>query len=196
MAGKKPRHGWLYMINPKQVVLRCDLGHEHSYDISGPDDLDCSHSSCTSKINSSSVMRGKHPYIVWSVYTYGKFHLCHAIPLTSRETFQGLPTSYPIKAHPNNGLTCNSLALVHQLTAIDVECFKDVNGNWSERLGVINTGEKKDLEERLRYALNLPNCLSEDWFTKNSSPELLEKVYMGIEPIQREEALSRLVDKL
>lgn len=43
------------------------------------------------------------------------------IPLTSKDTFRGLPTAYPIKANPSNGLADNSLALVHQLTTIDPE---------------------------------------------------------------------------
>ena len=66
MAGQKPRLGWIYMIDPRRVILRCSLGHEHIYDISGPEELNCSYSSCTQKINSSRVMRGTHPHIVWS----------------------------------------------------------------------------------------------------------------------------------
>lgn len=184
------------MLDPKQVILTCSSGHTHVYDISGPEELNCSHSSCTSKLNSSRVMRGVHPYIVWSDYTYGKLSLYHAIPLTSKDTFRGLPVSYPIKANPRNGLTCTSLALIHQLTTVDVGCFKDANGSWMKRLGVISADEKKGLEDRLRLALNLPNCPDEDWFVQNTSPELLEKVFMGIEPVHREEALSRLIDKL
>lgn len=184
------------MVDPGRVVLKCKSGHEQIYDISGPRELDCSHSSCTLKINSSRVMRGYHPYIVWSDYSYGKFHLYHAIPLTSKDTFRGLPTAYPIKMNLRNGLTCNSLALVHQLTTIDVESFKDSNGDWMHRLGVINLDEKRDLEDRLRLALNLSNCPSEDWFAQNASPELLERVFVQIDPSQREEAILRLTDLL
>lgn len=184
------------MINPSRVVLKCGLGHKNVYDISGAKELNCSDSSCNSKINASQVMRGIHPYIVWSDFTYGKFHLYHVIPLTSQETFKGLPTSYPIKANSRNGLTRNSLALVHQLTVIDPECFKDNNGNWMTRRGIINVDEKKDLEERVKLALNLPNHPSEDWFTRNASPELLEKILMLIPPSQQQEALLRLIDKL
>lgn len=123
-------------------------------------------------------MRGTHPYIVWSEYTYGKFHLYHAIPLTSKETFTGLPTTYPIKPSPSNGLTCKSFALVHQLVPLDPECFKDANGNWMQRLGGISTGERKAVEQRVRFALNLSSDPSEDWFVQNASPELLEKVFL------------------
>ena len=184
------------MVNPGRVVLKCKLGHEHIYDISGPQELNCSHSSCILKINSSRVMRGEHPYIIWSDYSYGKFHLYHAIPLTSKDTFRGLPTAYPIKKNSRNGLTCNSLALVHQLTTIDVESFKKSNGDWMHRFGVINSDEKRDLEDRLRLALKLPNDPSEDWFARNASPELLEKVFMHIDPSQREETILRLTDLL
>lgn len=196
MAGQKPRPGWIYMIDPKRVVLKRSLGHEQIYDISGPEELNCSHSQCTQKINSSRVMRGTHLHIVWSEYNHGKFHLYHAIPLTSKETFRGLPTAYPIKANSRNGLACNSLALVHQLTPIDLECFKETSGDWMKRIGLINADEKKDIEERLRLALSLPSDPNEDWFIRNASPELLEKVFMQIEPSQREGVISRLIDKL
>ncbi len=183
------------MINPKRVILKCRLGHEHVYDISGPEELDCCHSSCDLKINSSKVMRGSHPYIVWSEYTYvNNFCLYHAIPLTSQETFKGLPTTYPIKPNLENGLACKSYAMVHQLTPIDPECFKDRKGNWMKRLGIISANEKNDIRERLSFALNLPNYPSEDWFSQNASPELLEKVFIGLPSSQREEGLSRLLD--
>lgn len=65
-----------------------------------------------------------------------------------------------------------------------------------KRLGVISTAERKDIEERVRFALNLPSDPNEDWFTRNASPELLEKVFMQIELNQREGAISRLIDKL
>ncbi len=65
------------MINPGRVVLRCRLGHEHIYDISGSEEFNCSTPLCTLKINSSRVMRGLHPHILWSEYSYGKFHLYH-----------------------------------------------------------------------------------------------------------------------
>lgn len=194
MAGRKPCQGWIYQVNPMRVILRCKAGHEHLYNISGPEELNCFNSSCTLKINSSRVMRGTHPYIIWSDYSYGKFHLYHAIPLTSKDTFRGLPTAYPIKVNPRNGLTCNSLALIHQLIPIDPECFKEANGRWMERIGVINTDEKKDIDERLRVALNLSSNLNEDWFTENASPELLEKVFLKLDPSQRENAISRLID--
>lgn len=196
MVEQKPRSSWIYMIDPKRVFLMCKFGHQDIYNISGPEELNCSHPSCNQKMNSSKVMRGNHPYIVWSELTYGKLHLYHAIPLTSKDTFRGLPTSYPIKVNPRNGLACSSLALVHQLTVIDANCFQDNNGNWIKRLGIINADEKKDLEERLRLALNLSESPSEDWFTQNASPDLLERVFMQLDPRQREEAISQLIDKL
>jgi hypothetical protein len=79
---------------------------------------------------------------------------------------------------------------------IDPECFKDDNGNWMVRLGVINSDEKKDLEDRLKLALSLSNEPNEDWFTQNASPELLKKVFMLIDPSQRDEAILQLIDNI
>ena len=33
MAGKRPKQGWIYMINPYRVSLRCGNGHQHFYDL-------------------------------------------------------------------------------------------------------------------------------------------------------------------
>lgn len=196
MTEQKPRPGWIYMINPKRVVLRCRRGHEHVYDISGPEELNCSEESCVLKINSSRVIRGLHPHIVWSEFIVDKLHFYLVIPLTSKDTFRGLPTSYPIKANLQNGLNHTSITLVHQLTTVDAECFKEPNGTWMKRLGVISADEKKDIEARLMLALNLPNSPSEDWFTQNASTELLEKIFMLMDTSQREGAISRLLNKL
>ncbi len=65
-----------------------------------------------------------------------------------------------------------------------------------KRLGTINTGERKDIEDRLKLALELPNHPSEDWFIQNASPELIEKIFILIDPSQRESVISRLLDQL
>lgn len=196
MPGRKPRVNWIYMIDPKIVVLRCRNGHNNAYDISGALELNCSHPSCNRKINSSSVMRGQHPHIIWSEYSYGKFHTYHVIPLTSKDTFRGLPTAYPIRKNAKNSLSKNSLALVHQLTMVDSECFKYGNGHWMQRMGAISQNERVEIEFRLKYALNLSENPSDDWFSQNASPELLEKVFSGLDKKQQEDALSGLLDSL
>lgn len=81
MPGRKPRVNWIYMIDPKIVVLRCRNGHNNAYDISGALELNCSHPSCNRKINSSSVMRGQHPHIIYLVRI-----LLRQIPYLSRHT--------------------------------------------------------------------------------------------------------------
>jgi len=196
MPSQKPRQNWIYMIDPKLVALRCKNGHRHVYDISTLPELSCFESNCNLKINSSKVMRGKHPHIIWSEYSYGKFHAYHVIPLTSKETFKGLPTVYPINKNAQNALDKNSLALVHQLTMIDSECLKDANGDWIQRIGVLSKNDREAIELRLKFALNLPETQNDTWFTENASPELLKKVFLELNEKQQKDSIEDLLDYL
>ena len=139
-------------------------------------------------------MRGKHPHIIWSEYSYGKFHTYHVIPLTSKDTFRGLPSVHPIKKNGRNGLDKNSLALVHQLTMIDSECLKYGNGQWMQRMGVISADDRKAIELRLKFSLQLSETPSDDWFTENASPELLKQIFSNLNKEQQENIVTDLLD--
>ena len=139
-------------------------------------------------------MRGKHPHIIWSEYSYGKFHTYHVIPLTSKDTFRGLPSVYPIKKNGRNGLDKNSLALVHQLTMIDSECLRYGNGQWMQRMGVISADDRKAIELRLKFSLQLSETPSDDWFTENASPELLKQIFSNLNKEQQENIVTDLLD--
>lgn len=56
----------------------------------------------------------------------------------------GLPTTYPIKPTTQNGLHKHSYALIHQIITIDVNCLKEKDGKWKERIGQLT---KKDKEK-------------------------------------------------
>jgi len=197
VAGKKPRQGWIYFINPYRVSIRCKLGHNHIYDLSEPGEIECKTSSCTQVINSSRVFRGEHPYIIWTSDQFQDdveyIQTFTVIPLTSQETCKGLPTVYPINSTSKNGLSVNSFALVHQICTVDANCFKDLKGNWSDRVGQLDKGDKEAIEERLKYFLNLRENPSEDWFAKNASIELLQKVF---DYLPDEETKNIALDKL
>lgn len=123
MAGQKPRQGWIYVINPAQVCLRCKAGHIHSYELPQSGDLQCKTNSCNFTLNSSRVFRGRHPYLIWTSNPFqdesGYLATFTVIPLTSQDTFKGLPTTYPINSTARSGLDRNSLALVHQISTVD-----------------------------------------------------------------------------
>ncbi|MDZ7957880.1 MAG: type II toxin-antitoxin system PemK/MazF family toxin [Aulosira sp. DedQUE10] len=202
MAGHKPRQGWIYFINPYRVSLRCKLGHIHIYNLDESGEISCKTTSCTQIINSSRVLRGEHPYIIW---TSDKFHddlnyiaTFTVIPLTSstRERDKGLPTAYPINATIRNGLDKQSFALVHQICTVDANCFKEPKGDWSNRVGQIDKPDKEAIEERLKYFLNIPENPSDDWFVKNASPELLKKVFDNLPEDSKQWALEKLIDNL
>jgi hypothetical protein len=58
LAGQRPIEGWIYMINPYQVSLRCKMGHIHFYDLIEPGEVECQTASCSLAIDSSHVFRG------------------------------------------------------------------------------------------------------------------------------------------
>jgi mRNA interferase MazF len=202
VPGNKPRHGWIYFINPYRVSLRCKLGHDHIYHLDEPGEIYCQTTSCNQIINSSRVFRGKHPYIIW---TSDKFpddfnyiETFTVIPLTSsaRERDKGLPTAYPINATIRNGLDKQSFALVHQICTVDANCFKDEKGDWLNRVGQIDKPDKDAVEERLKYFLNIQESPSDDWFMKNASPELLKKVFDNLPENSQKSVLEEMIDNL
>ncbi|WP_265234207.1 type II toxin-antitoxin system PemK/MazF family toxin [Lyngbya sp. CCAP 1446/10] len=181
MAGKTPRQGWIYLVNPQKVSLRCLHNHNHIYDLSEPGEIECKTVHCTMIINSSRFLRGEHHYLFWEIDQFQDDAEClqtfTVIPLTFQETCKGLPTAYPINSTSKNGLDKNSLALVHQICSIDANSFKDSQGNWFERVGQVDKGDKESIEERLRYFLNFGDNSSDDWLMNNVSVEVLEKVF-------------------
>ncbi len=200
MAGKRPKLGWIYMINPHLVSLRCQKGHQHIYNLNAPGEVICKTDFCDLTINSSRVLRGFHPYIVWENNEFKEntnyLQTFTVIPLTSQDTFAGLPTTYPITTNQKNGLSNKSYALVNQICTVDGNCFKDNLGNWLERLGQLDKYDQEEIKKRLRYYLNLNNEPDDDWFKKNASPELLKKVFEQIPDKNKEEALNNLLDNL
>ncbi|AFY69653.1 hypothetical protein Pse7367_1361 [Thalassoporum mexicanum PCC 7367] len=193
----QPRKGWIYKIDPKQLVLECSKGHFYKYDISGSSTVSCAEPNCSEKINPSRIERGLHPYIFWSVSNIDIFPIAYAIPLTSKDTFAPLPSTYPIRANQNTGLSCLSYALVNQFVTIDIECFKDTNNHWIKRLGGISKDLINVLEERLKRCLDIANNSVNDWFIEDSDPELISKLIISkFNQSQRTQIIEGLIDSL
>jgi mRNA interferase MazF len=147
-------------------------------------------------INSSRVIRGTHPYIIWMsdevmVHSLQTFVV---IPLTSKDTYIGLPTTYPIRMDSKNGLEKKSYALVHQITTIDANCLKDANGKWLGKRGVLGTDDRKEIRNRLRYSLSLSTDLSEDWFAANASQELIQNLFERLPADEQDDLLDKLIN--
>lgn len=198
MAGQKPRQGWIYWINPYRVSLRCKLGHVHIYNLDEPGEVECQ--TCNSYINSSRVFRGTHPYIIWTSDQFqdesGYIATFSVIPLTSQTTFNGLPTTYPINSTVRNGLEKNSYVLVHQISTVDANCFKDSSENWLNRIGQLDKADKEAIEERLKYFLNIQDNPSEDWFAQNASPEIVKKVFDYLSEEDKSSVIEELINNL
>lgn len=199
MAGQRPRLGWIYKINPYRVSLRCRNGHQYLYELEEPGELVCKRSGCSLKINSSRVIRGYHPYIVWENDQFQDearyIQTFTAIPLTSKKTYAGLSTAYPITKTVSNGLEKTSYALVHQICVVDGNCFKGSDGRWLDRIGQISKNDKQEIKETLVYYLDIRQEPTEDWFKDNASPALLKKVFDLIPDSDKERALDNLLDE-
>ena len=198
MAGQRPRQGWVYMINPHRVSLRCHAGHQHLYDLDAPGEISCRTASCGLKINSSRVFRGTHPHIIWTSDEFqdaaNYLQTFTAIPLTSQTTWAGLPTTYPITNTAKNGLTDKSYALVHQICTIDGHCFKDASGNWLSRSGQLDRSDKDEIEKRLKYFLGFETQPDEDWFKQNAKPELVQKIFGYLPDAEKSTVLENLLN--
>jgi mRNA interferase MazF len=198
VAGKRPRQGWIYMINPYRVSLRCKMGHIHFYDLIEPGEVECQTASCSLSINSSHVFRGTHPHIIFTSdefeadtnYSVKTFQV---IPLTSKTTFAGLPTTYPIVSNSKNGLTTKSYALVHQLYPINSDCFKKADGSWMERMEQLDSRDRREIEQRLKFSLELSSPTTDD-FLRNMTPELFKKAYGHLADDLKMKALEDLID--
>ena len=201
MAGQRPRHGWIYMIIPSRVSLSCHNGHQYFYDLPEPSEVICQHFGCNQRINSNRVFRGEHPYVIWSSDEFqdatNHIRTFTVIPLTSQTTFTGLPTTYPITKTVTNSLTANtSYALVHQICTVDGNCFKDNRGNWLIRMGQLSASDKEEINQTLAYYLAFDPNPSDDWFRKNASPKLVQKVYSYLSNTEKEKILETLLDDL
>jgi len=198
MAGQRPRKGWIYMINPYRVSLRCSNGHQHIYNLDAPSEIECQTVSCDLMINSSRVFRGTHPHIIWSSDKFrddsGFVQTFTAIPLSSQTTFRGLPTTYPIMNTVKNGLEKRSYALVHQICTVEGNCFKTSDGSWLERVGQLETNDRLKIDERLKYFLGFDNQPNEDWLKKNASPDLVQKMYSFLPNVDKKIVLEKLLD--
>lgn len=200
MAGQRPRQGWVYMINPYRVSLRCRSGHVHIYDLDAPGEIECKTLFCTLTINSSRVFRETHPHVIWTSDEFqdesGYIQTFTAIPLTSQTTFAGLPTTYPITNTAKNGLAKKSYALVHQICTVDGNCFKDASGNWLNRQGQLEQKDRSEITKRLKFFLGFDNAPDEDWFKQNASPELVQKIYGYLSDAEKSALLESLLDDL
>jgi mRNA interferase MazF len=201
MAGQRPRKGWIYMIDPYRVSLRCSNGHQHIYDLVEPGEVQCQTASCSLTINSSRVFRGAHPHVIWTSEEFQQdtnnyVQTFTAIPLTSKATFAGLPTTYPIGDTTKNGLTIKSYALIHQICTVDGNCFKDEQGNWLNRLGQLDAKGLEEITRRLKYYLGINNQPNEDWFRDNATPEIVQKIYGYLSDAEKTVLLERLLDDL
>lgn len=195
MAEQRPRQGWVYSIDPFRVSLRCGRGHSHIYNLDSPGDINCKTKTCGLSLNSSRVFRGKHPHIIWTSDQFqadsGYIQTFTAIPLTSKTTFAGLPTTYPITNTTGNGLTCKSYALVHQICTVDGNCFKGGSSSWLKREGQLSKSDKLKIDERLKYFLGFDSAPNADWFKRNATPELAEKIYGCLSEADKNELLEK-----
>jgi mRNA interferase MazF len=200
VAGKSPRQGWVYMINPYRASLHCSKGHQHIYKIDAPGELECQTVNCSLMINSSRVFRGTHPHIIWTSDRFqdesGYIQTFTVIPLTSQTTFVGLPTTYPVTDTIKNGLSKKSYALVHQICTVDGNCFKNLDGNWLDRDGQLDANDKTEIKQRLKYFLGFDSDPGEDWFKKNATPKLIHNIYSYLTDSERSQLLEDLLETM
>jgi mRNA interferase MazF len=200
MADRKPpqpTRGSIYMVDPNLLVLSCKAGHRHSYDILGGTTTGCAEPSCAERVQTTKIMAGTHPHLIWRSLEYGNnFHLYYAIPLTSQTTFNGLPTAIPIRRDSGNGLDKDSFALIHQVTPVNSECFRDSQGQWIERMGRLGKKSMDRLEEQLKKFWLISMSMDEDWFRQNASLAMCQTIFGNLSPADQEAFIQWGLDKI
>jgi mRNA interferase MazF len=188
------------MINPHRISLRCNNGHQHIYNLDEPGEINCQTASCSLTINSSRVFRGTHPHIIWTSNKFqdvsGYIQTFTVIPLTSKTTFSGLPTTYPITNTTRNGLGSRSYVLVHQICTVDGNCFKNKFGDWLNRNGQLDKNDKDEIQKRLKYFLGFDNEPDEDWFKKNATSDLVQRVFDYLPDSEKSALIESLLDDI
>jgi len=204
MAAKRmtPRQGWVYMIDASTVLATCRGGHFQFAHLD-VGEADCVRADCTQKVNLSHVQRGPRPYVVWShsdlLDGQKMYNTITAIPLTSKSTYNGLPTTYPINKSTKNGLTERSHAIITQITAIDHRAFKEQENSkdvWRHRVGQLDKDDKEAIAARIAYLFGVDETPSPDWFKQHASIDLIEQVFDNLPADQRSVAIERLIEKL
>lgn len=202
MAGKTPKQGWIYLINPHRVFLRCLLGHIHLYDLEKTDNISCKTANCKQIINYSKEFRREQAYIIWES---GKFKnglnyidTFTLIPLIFdiQERDRGLPIVYPINPTNRNELEKQSYAFVHNIFTVDANCLKDDKNDWLNRIGQLDKSDKQAIEERLKYFLDIQQNPSDDWFIKNTYLEILREVFDNLAVDNQYSALVDFIDDI
>ena len=202
MAGKTPKQGWIYLINPYRVFLRCLLGHIHIYSLDKTDNLCCKTAVCKQIIKYSKQFRGEQAYIIWTSEKFKNglnyIDTFTLIPLIFdiRERDKGLPMIYPINPTNRNGLEKQFFALTHQIFTADANCFKDVKGDWLNRIGQLDKSDKQAIEERLKYFLDIQENPSGDWLIKNTPLEILREVFDNLSVDNQYSALVDFIDDI
>jgi mRNA-degrading endonuclease toxin of MazEF toxin-antitoxin module len=134
-------------------------------------------------------LRGSHPHLVWTSEQFqndsDNIQTFAIIPLSSKETYKGLPTVYPINPTQRNDLEAQSYALVHQIYTVDSNCLKDSDHHWLKRIGQLDKSDKEAIEKRLHYFLVIQDNPDSDWFCQNVSPELAKQVFYQLAADER-----------
>lgn len=194
---RRPQQGWIYTIDPHQIVIECKAKHRNMHDLVGVLPTTCP--DCGQEINPCRVFRYRHPHIVWSsdelTQSLKSIETFVVIPMTSQERYTGLPSVYPITPSVKNGLKKKSYALTHQIYTVDANHFKDLLGGWRQREGQIDKKDKQGIGECIEYTLGCPPP-GEDWFRDNASREMLDLIWPNLSQTDREKFLSDKLEEL
>ena len=103
---------------------------------------------------------------------------------------------YPINPTNRNGLEKQFFALTHQIFTADANCFKDVKGDWLNRIGQLDKSVKQAIEKRLIYFSDIQENPRGDWLIKNTSLELFREVFENLSVDNQYSALVDFIDDI
>lgn len=201
-APQKPRRSWIYKINPTATVIRCrGCGWIDKYDHTAVEQ-ECTKADCNCFNNVSKVFRDYHPVVVLTpkhvFEDYKSLATATVVPLTSQETFAGLPTSYPLQRTKKNGLQKPGYVLCHNPLTVDLDAFKKRSGDkriWLQRIGTLTPEEMGEIDQRIAYINGIDEeTMAKSWLNANISPDLLLSFFESLKPADKEDFLGKAIE--
>lgn len=206
-APQTPRPGWIYMANPTRTVIRCaTCSQVDAYDHT-PGSAPCTgtyhvngvHQACPRTHNVSRVFRGAHPLVVLTPEEdmTSMTGVLIVVPMTSKRTFEGLYTSYPVSNTTSNGLSMPGWVLCHNPLVIDKRALRTPNNSaWLKRLGALRAQELDEVRMRLAYAVGADlEAVARSHLEAHPSIESMQAQYLGLTPEAREAFLEWCIDQ-
>ncbi len=183
------------MIDPARMFKQCKRGHwsRMTHDFH---EQTCPVSGCGLKFSVTGVHSGPHPYLVWGANKiHTKLRTFTCIPMSSKPYYEGMDSVFTLDPHKTNGLTSRSHLLCQQVCSVEPGCFKDPQGDWIARIGLLNKENLDKVAARLYNWFDLEPSIRR-WARWMVSPDAVVEALTGFDSPQIEQVLQAVLKSI